>query len=258
MSSEKPFILITNDDGIYAEGLKYLCQALKEHATLRIVAPTKERSGSGLGVTVRDPLFVNTVNWEDQKAWKVSGTPADCVRMALSVLLEKKPDLIVSGINPGANQGQVLLYSGTIGCVIEGALRGIPGVAFSCDDMVNTDFTIAEKFIWPIVQHILEHPLPAGSFLNVNFPKKQIPFQGVKFARQGRGYWIEKHDQRTHPEGYNYYWPIGQWHRHEEHEESDVALLEKGYITAVPIKIAELTDHEAYASRKAHFEGLFT
>jgi 5'-nucleotidase len=255
--TEKPYILITNDDGIDAIGIKTLFNALKDFAKISIVAPSRQRSGSGLGITVHDPLIVDHVPWENAAAWKVSGTPADCVRLALSVFLERKPDLIVSGVNPGANHGRILLYSGTVGGIIEGSLRGIPGVAFSCYDWTDPDLESAEKYILPIITNLLDHPLPKGCFLNVNFPPKKHPIRGVKMARQGLGYWIENIDEPLSKEGPHYFWPSERWHHHEEHEESDVTLLEKGFVTAVPIKITELTDHAVILERKESFESLF-
>lgn len=255
---KKPRILITNDDGIYAMGIRHLWHALKDVADLSIVAPVSEKSGSGLGITIQDPLHIHTVEWENQTpAWKVSGTPADCIRLALSVILDHVPDLIVSGINRGANSGRNVLYSGTVGGVIEGVLRNVPGVAFSCSDFDKPDYVMAEKFIAPLVHYVLDHPLTPGTLLNVNIPTV-ASVKGVKLASQGRGYWIESPDQRMHPEGRPYYWLGGKWNDVEEDSESDVALLKEGYVTAVPIHVHELTDHALLKSRKTAFDKHFT
>lgn len=257
----KPKILITNDDGIHAEGLWYLWRALHEKADISIVAPAGQKSGVGLGLTLHKPITINPVKWEQTTpAWQVNGTPADCVRFGLRIVLTEKPDLIVSGINRGSNAGRNVLYSGTIGGVIEGAMKGIPGIAFSSVDYKTPRYELIEPYIYPIVQHFFEHPLVPGTILNVNFPSQFDHFKGIKLARQGQSQWVEAPDQRTHPGpgGEPYYWHGGQWSQHDEHEESDVALLNQGYITAVPIHVHELTDHGFLRDRKVHFEDYFS
>ncbi len=256
--TKKLKILVTNDDGIDAPGLKYLWQALVDIAELYIIAPSSEKSGVGLGITIRDPILIQPVSWErDTKAWKVTGTPADCVRMGLSVILKSPPDLVVSGINRGSNSGRNVLYSGTVGGVIEGILRNVPGIAFSCVDFVNPDYKKVQHLIHPLVNHVIENPLPHGTFLNVNFPDAE-EIRGIKLARQGRGYWIEDPDHRVHPEGHSYFWHGGKWNEHDEHEESDVHLLKQGFAAAVPIHVSELTDNKLYQERKADFDSLFS
>ncbi|MFI5334787.1 MAG: 5'/3'-nucleotidase SurE, partial [Chlamydiales bacterium] len=213
---KKPHVLITNDDGIDAIGIKYLWQALVKDFTISIVAPTTEKSGSGLAITLRDPLHIQEVPWEKgTHAWRVSGTPADCIRMGMRVLLDSPPDLIVSGINRGSNAGRNVLYSGTVGGVIEGVLRNVPGIAFSCDNYDHPDYATAEKHVLPIVRYMLDHPLPRGTLLNVNVPTSP-KILGVKLASQGRSYWIENPDERVHPEGRPYYWLGGKWEDHQE------------------------------------------
>ncbi len=138
---KKPTLLVTNDDGIMAPGLKYLWEAISSIADVYIVAPSIEQSGVGLAITIRNPIQILPTPWENgARAWTVTGTPADCVRLGMSVLMESPPDLIVSGINRGANSGRNVLYSGTVGGVIEGVLRNIPGIAFSCVDFDNPDY----------------------------------------------------------------------------------------------------------------------
>ncbi len=254
---QKPRILITNDDGIHATGLKHLWASLADFAEVFVVAPASEKSGVGLGLTLHHPLEIQPVAWErNSPAWKVTGTPADCVRMAMSVILDRAPDLIVSGINKGANSGRNVLYSGTVGGVIEGILRNVPGIAFSCCDFVNPNYALTERWIVPIVSHILEHPMPQGTLLNVNFPETP-EILGMKFARQGRGYWIEDPAHRLHPEGHSYYWLGGKWNEREEDTDSDVHLLREGFAAAVPIHIHELTDLKHWAERKEHFDAHF-
>ncbi|MDN3505785.1 MAG: 5'/3'-nucleotidase SurE [Simkaniaceae bacterium] len=256
--NRKPKILITNDDGITASGIWHLWHALHEKADLTIVAPMIQKSGTGLGLTLHKPITINPVKWEkNARAWKVSGTPADCVRFGLRIVLDEKPDLIVSGINKGSNAGRNVLYSGTMGGVIEGAMKDIPGIAFSCVEFEEPRYEAAESYIYPIVEHILEHPLSKGTVLNVNFPCKFENFKGVKLARQGQSLWVEDPDERVHPDGEPYFWHGGQWSDHDEHEDSDVALLAQGYVTAVPIHVHELTDHGFFQERKSHFDNKF-
>lgn len=250
----KTRILITNDDGIDAPGIRHLWNALVGHYEVFIIAPSSEKSGAGLSITLRDPLHIQEEEWDLKTlAWKITGTPADCVRLGLSVLLKDPPDLIVSGINRGSNSGRNVLYSGTVGAAIEGALRNVPSIAFSCEDFDKPDYVTAQKYTRSIVDYVLDHPLPLGTLLNVTFPT--VPtIRGIKLASQGRGYWKENPDQRLHPEGRTYYWLGGKWYHQEEEEISDVFLLKQGYITAVPIHIHELTDRTVLKTHAPSFE----
>lgn len=253
----KPRILITNDDGIFAEGLRHVWQALFAHCDISIIAPESEQSGVGLGITFRQPLMVGKVRWEKETAaWKVNGTPADCVRLGLSTILDQPPDLIISGINRGSNSGRNLLYSGTVGGVVEGALRGIPGIALSCVDFTSPNYEEVTPYILPLIQELIAHPLPSGTFLNINFPHCS-PIHGIKLARQGMGYWIEDISERKHPEGHPYYWMGGKWVEVAEEENSDVYLLRQGYGAAVPVNVNEMTDHGVLKQRKERFDGRF-
>jgi 5'-nucleotidase len=258
---KRPKILITNDDGVNALGIRHLWNALKNVGDLIIAAPSQEQSATGLSITIHSPLRVERITWpEDAEAWSISGTPADCVKMALSVLYDEPPDLIVSGINLGNNAGRNVLYSGTIAAVIEGVLHDIPGIAFSCFEEKNPQYAVAEEYIPLIVQHVLDHPLPPETLLNVNFPTKNgTRVKGFKFARQGKQYWAENPDKRSHPFGsHSYYWLGAKLAEFDEHEESDIALLKQGYLTAVPLRITEMTHHQLFEERKHHFEKLFS
>ncbi len=248
----RPFLLITNDDGINAPGIRHLWLAVHEYADVAIVAPQTEKSGCGLSITWTKPLHIRPILWENNTpAWTLNGTPADCVKMGLAVLLERKPDMIISGINRGSNSGRTVLYSGTIGGVIEGALKGVPGIAFSFSDLEEPPLSMTKKYIFPLIKHILQNPLPHGTLLNVNFPynsKERI--KGIRFATQGKSYWQESPDRRIHPEGAPYYWLGGTWGAVEENPLSDVALLDQGYIAVAPIHIAELTCNSTYEKFK--------
>ncbi len=253
---QKPTVLLTNDDGIHAPGLKHLWLGLKDFCNVVIVAPALEQSGVGLCVTLRNPLHIEPVKWDEQTpAWQVTGTPADCVRIATKVLLKTPPDLILSGINRGGNSGRNILYSGTVGGIIDGAIKGIPGIAFSCEDQNLPEFHHFEDQIFPLVDYLLKNPLPHGNFLNVTFPSNHKNMhKGYRLARQGMGHYKERPLKGIHPEGKDYYWMGCDWAEYEEHEESDVSLLKEGYITAVPVQVVELTNHAFLLERKQHFD----
>ena len=241
-------ILITNDDGISAPGLKELAAAIKPCADkITIVAPSSQKSGASISTNYMDPLKITRVEWPHLAAYTVASTPADCVKAALGVILKTPPDFIVSGINHGTNAGRNVLYSGTVGGVIEGVLRGIPGIAFSFHQDSPSAFPDVKDYIPRIVRYFIEHPLPYGTLINVNFPEGEI--QGVKLTRQGRAYHLE--DPVHH--GHSHYRMSGKWTSFEEHEESDITYLSKGFITCVPLHVNELTD---YAVLNHHKETL--
>jgi 5'-nucleotidase len=254
--NQRPHILITNDDGINAPGIRFLWQALREIAEITIVAPHTEQSAVGLGITIRTPLYLEKIDrFEESPAWSVSGTPVDCVKMGLSLLMKKKPDLIVSGLNRGSNAGRGVFYSGTVAGVIEGVLRDIPGIALSCVDFDMPDYEGAAKHVTAIVQHVQENPLPSGTLLNVNFPSG--PIKGIKLTRQGKEYFMEDPTMRNHPfENQNYYWLGAKLAQFEEEEDSDIVWLRKGYIAAVPVFVGELTNSDHLASHRDRFEQL--
>lgn len=256
--SQRPFLLLINDDGITAPGLKALWQGVHEYADVAIVAPHKERSGCGVSITWTKPLLIHPYLWESQTpAWSLNGTPADCVKMALSVLLKRKPDIIISGINRGSNSGRTVLYSGTIGGIIEGAFKNIPGIAFSFSDNEPPPMKVIKPYIFPVIQHFLKHPLPKGTILNINFPlNAKNGIKGFRMAKQGRGYWVEAPEKRIHPEGDPYYWLGGKWESFDEDPESDVSLLEQGYVAAAPIHVEQMTDFEAFEKHKALLQSI--
>lgn len=257
--NSRPRILITNDDGIQAPGIQHLCRSLREIADVTVVAPSTEQSAAGLAITIRHPLrIVKMETGYEAPAWHINGTPADCVKLALSVILTSPPNLIVSGINRGTNAGRNILYSGTVAAVIEGIMHEVPGIAFSCEDFSNPDYKKASEHVPAIVEHVLKHPLPRGSLLNVNFPSTK-EFCGIKLTRQGKEFWLEDPDERYHPaEGSTYYWLGAKRATYNEYEDSDIAWLKQGYIAAVPVHVEELTDHAHIHSHKDKFEKLFT
>lgn len=255
MKEQRPRILITNDDGIQAAGIKHLWHALKEVADLTIIAPASEQSAVGLSITLRHPLQIHRYDWFDDEteAWCVTGTPADCVKLALSVVMERAPDMIVSGINRGSNAGRNLLYSGTVAGVIEGVLQGIPGIAFSHRDYLAPNYGAVEPYIPHVVSYMVENPPPKGTLLNVNFPEEEI--KGFKMTRQGKELWGEAPDERYHPaEGHTYYWMGAKLNEFDEEEDSDITWLKRGYATAVPVYVDELTDRAHLREKRALFE----
>jgi len=256
----KPKVLMTNDDGINAPGIRSLWYALKDIADVTVIAPAQEQSATSLSITLRQPLMIQKQTWDGKNnIYSVTGTPADCVKMGISVILDSEPDLVVSGINRGTNAGRNLLYSGTVAGCIEAALHGLPAIAFSCHDYWETDYTAAQEHVPNIFSHVLDHPLPKGTLLNVNFPSKELEgIKGYKMTRQGKEYWKEDPAERSHPaENHTYYWLGARLQEFDEPEESDVRWLKNGYITAVPIHVDELTDHEQLKLRRDHFEGMF-
>ncbi len=257
--TNRPYILITNDDGVYAPGIKHLWKALNQFAEVVVVAPASEQSAVSLSITIRHPLHIESIEWpwmQKAQVWSINGTPADCVKLALNVILPRHPHLIVSGINRGNNAGRNVLYSGTIAAVIEGVLRDIPGIAFSVSDYFNPNYEKVEHYIPSIVQYIIDHPLPRGTLLNVNFPKKmESEIKGVRLAKQGLEYWIENPEQREHPaEGNHYYWLGAKLAQFQEDPNSDSELLKAGYITAVPIHITDLTHYSFIDQKREQFE----
>lgn len=258
---KRPRILITNDDGVHAPGIKSLWKALLPHADLFVVAPSTERSATALSITLRDPLHVEKIQWghESNNVWSVTGTPADCVKLALTTILKEKPDLVVSGLNRGGNLGRNILYSGTVGAAIEAAMQDIQAIAFSCQDYhVDPDYETASGFVPLVAKFILENPLPEGTLLNVNFPEAKLgKFKGLKMTSQGSDLWGENPDLRTHPaEGNHYYWLGSKLRSGKASPDSDDSWIKQGYITAVPVHVGNLTDWKHLESSKTHFDKL--
>jgi 5'-nucleotidase len=246
-------ILITNDDGIHAPGLKELVTAIQSFASqVTVVAPSSQRSGASISTNYIDPLKITRVDWPNTIAYTVASTPADCIKAALGLILKTPPDFIVSGINHGTNAGRNVLYSGTVGGVIEGVLRGIPGIAFSYHESSDKEFPDIKSYIPPIIRYFIENPLPHGTLINVNFPER--PILGIKLTRQGLAYHL---DDLVH-HGNSHYRIGGKWTTFDEHEDSDTLWLTKGFITCSPLHVNELTDHTVLHHHKAPFQEILT
>ncbi|MGQ9692462.1 MAG: 5'/3'-nucleotidase SurE [Thermaceae bacterium] len=244
-------ILVTNDDGIFSPGIKALGLAMRALGEVAVVAPDVEQSAVGHGITVRRPLrFKHTASagFGEIPAYRVDGTPADCV--VLGVHLLGRPNLLVSGINIGVNLGLDLTHSGTVAGALEGASLGIPSLAFSLDTSgEELDFTVAAQFAVEIARFVLKHGLPPGTLLNVNFPAGRP--KGVLVTRLSTHRYEDTVVERLDPEGRPYYWIAGQ-PVGEEEEGTDLWALRRGYISVTPVSL-DFTDY----AFKAHLESLF-
>lgn len=247
---KEQLIMVTNDDGINAKGLHVLVEIAKQFGNVSVVAPTEGQSGMSHAITVKTPVRVYKSSIFDHiLTYSCSGTPVDCVKMAINQLFPKKPDLILSGINHGANSSSSVMYSGTMGAVLEGCLNGIPSIGFSFLDFnKNADFSVAWHFAEKIILEALKMTIPKGICLNVNIPSKPVnEIKGIKICRQNHGVWRDEYDHRTDPNGYDYYWLTGTFEDLEPHaEDTDEWALRNNYVSVVPVKF----DFTAYSYMK--------
>jgi 5'-nucleotidase len=237
-------ILLTNDDGIYAEGILALRDALVEVGDVTVVAPDSERSAVGHAITISDPLRVKDA-YRRMKYFghAVSGTPADCVKIAVRSILKQKPDLVVSGINLGPNTGFSVLYSGTVSGATEGSILGIPSMAISLGTFVDPNFTYAASFAARIAKLIHEKGLPAGTLLNINIPAvESAAIKGIKITKQGKTPIIESFEKRVDPRNHTYYWLAGEVIDLKGDEDTDILALKEGYISITPLQW-DMTQH---------------
>ena len=245
----KPLILVCNDDGITAPGIKALIEAIEHLGDVVIVAPDSAQSGKGHAITIRWPLRMNRIqNLFDpkHKAWATSGTPVDCVKLAVDVILHRKPDVLVSGINHGSNASINVIYSGTMSAAVEGAIEGIPSIGFSlCDYAYDADFTLAKKVASQVTELVLKNGMSKRIALNVNIPKvTEEEYKGIKICRQAKAKWSENFEERTDPHGKPYYWTTGVFENSDQGQDTDEWALSQGFASVVPVKY-DLTDHES-------------
>lgn len=246
--SKKPLILVTNDDGITAPGLRALIEVMNELGEVIVVAPDSPQSGMGHAITINSTLFVEKVIVDkgQQDEYSCSGTPADCVKLAVKQILGRRPDLCVSGVNHGSNSSINVIYSGTMSAALEAGIEGIPAIGFSLLDYNwNANFEPAKPYIKTIVENALKNGIPNGVVLNVNIPnltKKEI--KGIKVCRQAKANWEEEFDKRKNPQGRDYYWLTGKFVNLDHGEDTDEWALEHGYISVVPVQF-DLTAHHA-------------
>ena len=243
---EKPLILVTNDDGITAPGLRTLIGLMKELGEVVVVAPDSPQSAMGHAITINSTLHLEKVIIDNgkQPEYSCSGTPADCVKLAVNEILERRPDICVSGINHGSNSSINVIYSGTMSAAIEAGIEGIPAIGFSLLDYnYDANFKPSESFIKTITLNVLNNGLPKGVVLNVNIPNiSKEKIKGIKVCRQAKANWVEKFDKRQNPQGKDYYWLTGKFVNLDKGEDTDEWALKKGYISVVPVQF-DMTAH---------------
>jgi 5'-nucleotidase len=243
--SDLPVILITNDDGIMAPGILSLVEAVKDLGKVVVVAPDKPQSGMGHAITIGLPLRLHPVTiFEDVEAWQCSGTPVDCVKLAVDKVLHRKPDICLSGINHGANHSINVIYSGTMSAAVEAAIESIPSAGFSLlDHSVEADFTGARKYTRLLVQQMLKTKLDKHTVLNVNIPAVPVELiKGVRICKQAYAKYEEDFVERSDPNGKKYFWLTGEFVNFDKGRDSDVWALEHNYVSVVPVQF-DLTNY---------------
>ncbi|MHA3789778.1 5'/3'-nucleotidase SurE [Flavobacterium hauense] len=245
---KKPLILVTNDDGITAPGIRALISVMKELGDVVVVAPDSPQSATGHAITINNTLHINKIDIDPdvEMEYSCSGTPVDCVKFAVSEILKRKPDLCVSGVNHGSNSSINVIYSGTMSAAVEAGIEGIPAIGFSLLDYNwDADFEPIKSSIKKITEEVLENGLPDGVILNVNFPKlNENEIKGIKICRQAKAMWQERFDKRQTPMGRDYYWLTGKFVNLDNGEDTDEWALAHGYISIVPVQF-DLTAHHA-------------
>lgn len=241
--NKKPVILVTNDDGVNAKGIRSLVEAVRGLGHVLVVAPDSARSGQSGAITPNKALTLEKVHEEaDLEIYQTNGTPVDCVKLAMHSLIDGKPDLVVSGINHGSNAAVSILYSGTMGAVLEGCVSGVPSIGFSlCDLDKDADFTDSIRYARTIVEDVLKRGMEKGVCLNVNIPDAE-EIRGIRVCRQAAGYWTKEFERRGEP-GKEEFWLSGYFHNLEpEAEDTDEWALREGFVSVVPCHI-DMTAH---------------
>lgn len=236
--TEKPLILVTNDDGIHAKGLRELVEVMKYFGEVVVISSETSMSGKSCGITVDQPLRATPVEKIlGVPTWKSNGTPVDSVKLSFNNLLERSPDYVVSGINHGANSSISVIYSGTMGAAIEGSLHGVPSIGFSLEDIrPDADFSKAKIVVAKVFQSVLNNGLEPYICLNVNIPKGKP--KGIKVCRQTHGKWMEEFDRRVDPHGREYHWLSGYFKNFEEGSaETDIDAIRNNYVSIVPVSV---------------------
>ncbi|MEO8515859.1 MAG: 5'/3'-nucleotidase SurE [Flavobacterium sp.] len=245
---KKPLILVTNDDGISAPGIRALIEVMQEIGTVFVVAPDSPQSAMGHAITINSTLHLNKISEDNATVteYSCSGTPVDCVKLAVNEILKQKPDLCVSGVNHGSNSSINVIYSGTMSAAVEAGIEGIPAIGFSLLDYEwKADFETFKPYMKKIALEVLQNGLPDGTVLNVNFPKrKETELNGIKICRQAKAIWMEKFDKRKTPQGKDYYWLTGEFVNQDKGEDTDEWALQNGYISIVPVQY-DMTAHHA-------------
>ena len=245
-TEQEKIILVTNDDGVTAPGIRALIEAVSPLGKVVVVAPDSPQSGQGHAITIGTPLRLEQVYiFDGIEAWQCSGTPVDCVKLARDKILHRLPDLCVSGINHGANHSINVIYSGTMSAAMEAAIEGVPSVGFSSlDYSFEQDFILSKKVAFTVAKKMLETKLPEGTLFNVNIPvAKEEEFKGIRISRQADAKWVEAFDERRDPRGKKYYWLTGEFVNRDSGEDTDVWALANNYASLVPVQF-DLTDYK--------------
>ena len=248
-TNNRPLILVTNDDGIEAKGLKELVSVAREFGDVVVISSREAMSGMSHAITIKVPLRVRLVEEEaDYKKYLTNGTPVDGVKLAFSSILGRRPDLVLSGINHGSNSSSSILYSGTMAAAMEGAINHIPSIGFSLLDFdPDADFTPSGEVVREVISMVMDKGLPDGICLNVNIPAiSSEEIKGIRMCSQANGYWKEEFEKRTDPNGQEYYWLTGFFQNREPDGEgagTDEWALKQHYVSVVPIN----TDLTAYS-----------
>lgn len=247
ISRKRPVILVTNDDGITAPGLNALVEVMSSIGEVVIVAPDSPQSAMGHAITINKPLRLDKVNLHGPlTAYQCSGTPVDCVKLAVNKILKRKPDLLVSGINHGSNSSINVIYSGTMSAAMEGAIEGIPSIGFSLSNFsLDAEFHASKHFVKIITQNIIKIGLPLNTLLNVNIPNLSVgKIKGVMICRQANAKWKEEFDERIDPNKRKYYWLTGKFINMDKGDDTDEWALKQGYVSVVPVQF-DFTAHHA-------------
>lgn len=249
--NNRPLILICNDDGYQAKGINDLADFVSDIGDIVIVAPDGPRSGSSMSFTSQSPVVLRKVSETTGKAvYSFTGTPVDCIKIACDQVLNRRPDIVLGGINHGDNSSVNVLYSGTMGLVMEACLKGIPAVGFSsCYCASDAHFGALRRYIIRIVRYVLENGLPPYTCLNVNFPANE-QINGLRVRRMGHGDWIHEWQHEVHPRGWDYYWLTGDYNSNEpEDAETDTNAIAQGYACITPIRI-DMTAYDLISKLK--------
>ncbi|MCX7744010.1 MAG: 5'/3'-nucleotidase SurE [Flavobacteriales bacterium] len=250
--SQRPLILVCNDDGIFAPGIQALIEVMQELGEVLVVAPDSPQSGMGHAITINSTLRVNRIqNTQGLVKYSCSGTPVDCIKMAVSKLSERPISLVVSGINHGSNSSINVIYSGTMSAAVEGCIEGIPSIGFSlCNYSYDADFESCKPYVKKIAKLVMENGLPEGVCLNVNIPSVHASkIQGVRVCRQAKAYWEEEMDERVDPRGGKYYWLTGVFKNVDDGIDTDEWALANNFISVVPVQI-DITAYKAMEELK--------
>jgi 5'-nucleotidase len=233
---KRPLILVCNDDGIFSRGIKALAEVADEFGDVEIVAPDRQQSAVGHAITIQTPLRARSFRIDDRfNGQAVSGTPADSIKLAHNQLLNRKPDLVVSGINHGSNAGINILYSGTVSAATEGTILGYPSIAFSCTDFdEKADLSGCKDAARKVIGYVLNHGLPKGVTLNLNAPAGEL--KGIKWVRQANSRYVEEFEGRIDPNNRSYYWMTGKFQMLDEDEDNDISAIERGFASLTPIQ----------------------